>query len=197
MSTSPAPQPENPIILNFKIDNGLESWNVPAKEWLTKHQREWYHLVAGCVVFNPVGKVLLVQRASHDFMPDKWEIPGGSVDNEDVTILAGAARELWEEAGLVATRFAYVVPEGPEQDPGQLWVTSGTTVWCRFSFVAEVEDWENVRLDPDEHQDFLWATMEEVRAQRVGDREVPITTSAMSSVILEAFRLREEKAKRV
>lgn len=193
MPTTQTPQPENMTTPNFQVDDSLKSWSVPAEEWLITNQKPWDVLVTSCVVFNPFGKVLLVQRASHDFMPDKWEIPGGAVDNQDATLLTAAARELREEAGLIATRFTYVVPEGPGQEPGQVF-TIGTKTWCRFCFVAEVEGWESVQLDPDEHQDFVWASAEEVRLQTIDSREIPITTEEISRMILEAFRIHSQKA---
>lgn len=193
MPTTHAIQPDKLAIPSFEIDDSLQSWNMPAEDWLSKNQKPCDVLVTSCVVFNPLGQVLLVQRASHDWMPDKWEIPGGAADDEDTTLFTAAARELREEAGLVATRFSHPVPEGPGQEPGQIF-TIGTKTWCRFCFIVEVEDCDSVRLDPNEHQDYVWATAEEVRLQKIGDREIPITTEQMSRMILEAFRLQARKA---
>ena len=44
-------------------------------------------------------------------MPLKWEVPGGAVDLEDETIRNSAARELWEEAGLVVRHFVRRIRE--------------------------------------------------------------------------------------
>ncbi|KAJ1323654.1 8-oxo-dGTP diphosphatase [Microdochium nivale] len=52
----------------------------------------------------PPPRVLLVQRAPHDSMPLKWEIPGGGSDDDDPSVLYACARELQEESGLRATR---------------------------------------------------------------------------------------------
>ena len=175
----------------FIIDPSLEPWNITSQTWLTAHQTPYDGLATGTIVFNnTTNKILLLQRAAHDSMPNKWEIPGGAVDDDDPSILHGAARELWEEAGLVAVRFTHVVGQG------QVFMNSRRTrTFCRFAFVAEVEDLDGVRLDPNEHQDWLWAGREEVEGQRVGEREVPITNGGMRELILEAFRLRDERGK--
>lgn len=178
-----------------EIDASLTPWNLPAKEWLRMNSEHFSNidgLATGNIVFNEEGKVLVVQRASDDSMPNRWEIPGGGVDDEDPTVFGGAARELWEEARLVAKRFNHVVTEGPDQKPGQVFPNSTRTKkWCQFSFDVQVESCENVKLDPKEHQAFAWATEDEIRDQLIGDRQHPITNQHTQAHILEAFRLRK------
>jgi 8-oxo-dGTP diphosphatase len=66
--------------------------------------REW--LVAGALVEAPAG-VLLVRNRRRGGWSD-WSTPGGVIDEEDATILAGLTREVEEETGLVVTEW-----EGP------------------------------------------------------------------------------------
>jgi 8-oxo-dGTP pyrophosphatase MutT (NUDIX family) len=184
-------------IFAAEIDPSLTHWNLPAKEWLRMHGSDISTkvdgLATGNIVFNEEGKVLVIQRASNDSMPNRWEIPGGAVDDEDPSVFEGSARELWEEAGLVAKRFNHVVTEGPDQKPGQVYPNSTRTkTWCRFSFDVQVESCEHVKLDPKEHQAFAWATEEEIRDQLIGDCQHPITNKHMQALLLEAFRLRKE-----
>ncbi|KAI8627146.1 NUDIX hydrolase domain-like protein [Xylariaceae sp. FL1651] len=176
---------------NFEMDGALAPWNMPAKAWLTKHDKHWNGLCSGIVVFDPEDRVLIIQRASHDSMPDKWEVPGGGIDDEDATILHGAARELWEEAGLVAKGFQYVVTEGDDIAPSQVFTNrTGTKFFRRIAFVADVENCDQVKLDPDEHQAFMWASEDEIRTGKVGDCSFTITHESMRALILEAFRLK-------
>jgi 8-oxo-dGTP pyrophosphatase MutT (NUDIX family) len=179
-----------------EIDASVAPWNLPAKEWLGRNNdvsTKVDGLATGNIVFNEEGKILVIQRASTDSMPNRWEIPGGAVDDEDPTVLEGSARELWEEAGLVVKRFNHVVTEGPDQKPGQFYPNSTRTkTWCRFSFDVKVESCEYVKLDPKEHQAFAWATEDEIRDQLIGNRQHPITNQYMQALILEAFRLRKE-----
>ncbi|KAK3345926.1 NUDIX hydrolase domain-like protein [Lasiosphaeria hispida] len=194
---NPAPKPA------FKIDPSLTEWTVTPAAWLsTNHARlasldyTLHGLASGVVVFNPAGRVLVIQRASTDSMPNRWEIPGGGVDATDASVVAGAARELWEEAGLVATRFSGLVTEGPGGRELQVFPNRDRTRWfCRFTFVADVESCEAVTLDPREHQAHAWASEEEIKEERAGGKETPITVPEMKLLILEAFRLRKEAAR--
>jgi 8-oxo-dGTP pyrophosphatase MutT (NUDIX family) len=83
---------------SFTVDQSRSYWNAPAQEWLVRHgkEKEWDGLATASVVSNSEGKVLVIQRASPDSMPNKWELPGGAVDDDDPTILHAAARELAE-----------------------------------------------------------------------------------------------------
>ena len=55
---------------------------------------------ADCIVMNTDNEVLLLQRSSNDeFMPSKWCLPGGHVDDGEEFATA-AKRELFEEVGL-------------------------------------------------------------------------------------------------
>jgi 8-oxo-dGTP pyrophosphatase MutT (NUDIX family) len=188
MSTPTKPPPE----FKFTHDLSLEPYNKTMRQWLFDNDKHWDGLTTGALVFNPQNKILLVQRAATDSMPNKWEIPGGSVDEEDPSLLHACARELWEEAGLVAARFKHPVRDTPGGDDlGSVFTNRhGTRIYSRFSFEVEVEDWECLKLDPAEHQDYLWVTEDEARAGRVGDREIVITSRRMRSFILEGFRLR-------
>ena len=69
---------------------------------------------------------------------------------------------------------------------------SGTRIYCRFAFEAEVPegDHDKVRLDPDEHQAYVWVTEEEAKAERTGELDIPFTQSAARSLILSAFQVR-------
>lgn len=77
------------------------------------------------------------------------------------------------------------------------WIDKGR-VWWKFSFEVDVEgDVEGmVKLDEDEHQDFLWITEEECRAgvvEREGKKvEIKWAFKGQLETILEGFKLRRE-----
>ncbi|KAJ2979557.1 hypothetical protein NQ176_g3176 [Zarea fungicola] len=181
----------------FSIDDSLAEWTVPPRVWLSSHEEllnqrqiKLDRLATGNLVFNKDSKILLLQRAPHDSLPNRWEIPGGGADDSDSSILHSAARELWEETGLVATRFHHLVTEGTAGRDLQIFPNSTKTLWlCRFSFNVQVQNPAQVTLDPAEHQDFVWASEEEVRAGKAGHRDIIITNDAMRLVILEGFSL--------
>lgn len=58
---------------------------------------------------NEDDAILLLRRSASDTMPLRWEIPGGTVDTQDPSLLHGLTRELYEEAGLRATKVIDVV----------------------------------------------------------------------------------------
>lgn len=177
----------------------------------------------GALVFSrvptpsaPAGedRVLLIQRAPHDSMPLRWEIPGGACDWDDETMLHGLARELWEEAGL---RLRDVVRQVGEE---RTFLTRRGLGVVKVVFEVEVETAAEagpaegegrlereeavvpeVVLDPNEHVRFLWATEEECRAGRVavlgstGESEgvdIEFTTPDERAVILLGLQLRRE-----
>ena len=53
----------------------------------------------GAIVFYTEAKVLLVQRAAtKDALPNRWDIPGGTVDMKEETPLQGFVRRLRERS---------------------------------------------------------------------------------------------------
>ncbi|KAF1946840.1 hypothetical protein EJ02DRAFT_197846 [Clathrospora elynae] len=168
--------------------SSLQEYAVSEKEYVRQHP-EYDLLVTGAVVFNREGKLLIVQRAADErAFPDLWEIPGGKVDDTDETILQAAARELKEEAGLIATRVVRKVTqitfgERPGRSP---------TTWLKLVFEMDVESTDSVVLDPVEHQKFLFASEEEIVNDVVGDVELVYISAPNKEVKLEAFKLRRE-----
>lgn len=130
-------------------------------------------------------------------MPNRWEVPGGAVDLEDETILHGVAREVWEESGLKVTAIGPQVGTAEGKTEGYVFTRRGLK-FCRFTFEAEVENTEAVRVDPNEHQKLVWATEEECRSHRVVGNaegevvEIEFTTEAQEGTVLEGFRLRKQ-----
>lgn len=111
------------------------------------------------------------------------------MDDDDKSILHAVARELWEEAALTAVSIGPLVG-----DPHFFETRSGKRI-CRFNFLVETKSTEgttDVKLNPEEHQRFVWASEEEVRARKVGDLEIEFTTTDPVATILEAFRIRRE-----
>lgn len=191
------------------FDPSVAEWNVPSKEWLSTHDKHFNGIASGVVVFDtpsssspssasPPPRILLIQRAADDSMPNLWELPGGAVDDTDASILDGCARELKEETGLTATRIVRLVTEGADGEALTSFTNSrGTRIFCKFVFEVEVAADEEVVLDPDEHQGWVWATEDEVVRGKVGDGDgaegvrIPLTTPHVRRLILEAFRLRK------
>ncbi|KAL7804872.1 NUDIX hydrolase domain-like protein [Trichoderma aethiopicum] len=181
-------------VADFAFDASLVEYTVPKDDWLRINNKAFDGVHTSAFIFDAQGRVLLVQRAAHDSMPNLWETPGGAVDAGDASILAGCAREVREEVGLVARRMVRLVTEG--RKGGERWSVftnrDGTRVFCGFGFEVEVEMGEGgeVVLDEREHQDFVWAGEGDVRRGEVEGKKIPLTGVVMRNKLLEAFRLR-------
>jgi 8-oxo-dGTP pyrophosphatase MutT (NUDIX family) len=192
-------------VFNFTSDPSTSSFAVSAQTYLSNHPSAYYQYIAtGALVFDrsspssspPGPRILLIQRAEGDSMPGRWEIPGGGCDDDDASILHAVARELWEEAGLQAARV------GPLVGTPHVFVSRSGKLVGKFNFLVEAAGeptadgrWD-VTLDPVEHQRFVWASEEEVRARRAvgGDVELSFTARHLEETVLEAFRLRREES---
>jgi 8-oxo-dGTP pyrophosphatase MutT (NUDIX family) len=102
--------------------------------------------------------------------------------------LHAAVRELKEETGLTATRVRRKVAELPFEDarPGRKPVA-----WLKLIFEMEVQD-TNVTLDPVEHQQYLFASEDEVVKDLVGDVKLTYISPPNKQVKLDAFRQQKE-----
>lgn len=114
-------------------------------------------------------------------MPNRWEVPGGGCDDTDKSILHAVARELWEETALKAKFIGGTVGE-----PNFFNSRSGKKI-CKLTFMVEAEQDSEVKLDPQEHQRFVWATEDEVKRKRAGDVDLVFTTSEQENTILAGF----------
>lgn len=201
-----APPPPPPA--DFTLDPSLSGYNILIHDYLSKLNEtatpKLEGLATGAVIFSnhhpadQPSRVLLVQRASHDSMPNRWEIPGGAVDKNE-TVVGGLAREVWEESGLEVRRFIACVGAGEGLEAGAVFTTTRGRFVFKLTFVVEVKDSSAVKLDPEEHQDYVWATEEECRAKLVersaegkGPTELVFTTAAQKAAIMRAFEIRRK-----
>lgn len=176
---------------DLTFNPSLSAFALPKQEYLKEYKDPRYdHIAVATFVFDhtePRPRLLLLQRAAHDSLPNRWEVPGGGCDDEDESILIGAARELWEEAGLRAERFLSLLG-GKE-----IFTSSSGKRVCRFSFLVEAHwvagEMFDVKLDPNEHQNYVWATADEISKGQVGDVKVQLTTSHLANLIADAFSL--------
>ncbi|TLD06506.1 uncharacterized protein PgNI_08450 [Pyricularia grisea] len=193
--TSPTPPQAN-----FTFPPALFQYNVSIPEYISS-QPGLNALIVGTVVFHPdsSGRLLLIQRAASDFMPNLWETPGGMAEAErDRTVLEAAARELREESGLSAARMRRLV------DLYEFRASDGRT-FQKLTFEVEVGvdgvggEQEGggtcsptVKLDPEEHQDFVWVTEQEYRAGWAGERRLAITHPNQEVTLDRAFKAMRE-----
>jgi len=177
---------------SFTFSPSLSPFAITVEEHLAAHP-EYEGIAAGALVFDSQNRLLIIQRASHDSMPNRWEVPGGACDLTDETILHGIAREVFEESGLRVTNLKHQLE--PPYDHTVFLTSTKKLRICKYTFETEVESTEEVKLDPNEHQMYLWVSEEECRSHCVekgGERvEIKFTHASQEGAILEGFRMRK------
>tara|TARA_Y100000034_G_C6644767_1_gene281995 strand:- start:131 stop:565 length:435 start_codon:yes stop_codon:yes gene_type:complete len=129
--------------------------------FLTEKEQKTVGVVA-CL--NDEQQFLIIRRSKVDKRAGAWTMPGGHIDDQDGSIEAGAVRELQEEANLTckAADLEYLGKPGPE----------------KYYFLTQ-KWWGSVNVDQPnpktgeiEHDDYKWATIEEIKD--IDDTEIPI-----------------------
>lgn len=167
----------------FTYDATLQKYFISPSKLKSSLPSHIDKLAVGAFIFQPSSqKLLLLQRASHEKFPNIWEVCGGGVEHRDPTILHAAAREAYEETGLVVTHFLR------EVDVIDFRGSTGRR-WRKFNFEVLVERVEegDVMIDEDEHRDWKWVEKEDVveGMQKTGWSENMLPEARMS--ILKAF----------
>jgi len=138
------------------------------------------HVVPCVVIFNKERKVLLMKRAPNKRNGGKWEIPGGSLRYGE-SPRSGAIRELKEETGfklsplelIPVDTFGFIYPD------------------MRVEFIiplyTTVIEGKDPVIRPDEHDDWGWFSLDQVREMELTDR----TMKGVYTMVAAAKRLLE------
>ncbi len=119
-----------------------------------------YRFVVGAVIFHPLDKtVLIISRQPNDFLGGIEELPSGKVDGEE-TLFEALIREVKEEAGLDITVIDFL-------DYFDYSSKSGKRT-RQFNFIAKTQS-TDVRLNPEEHDNFRWIDKEDLDASKITD----------------------------
>ena len=99
------------------------------------------------------GKYLLIKRSKikrglPNVYPSYWDIPGGSVEENELPREA-ALREAMEEVNQ-KLRINKIIHEDSQFD------ASKDTVFTRLVYAGEILEERDFTLDPEEHTDFKW-----------------------------------------
>ena len=175
-------------------------------------------LVVGAFIFQQLlpeaePAILLVQRASTESFPNAWEVPGGSVEGFDPTILHSVAREVFEETGLHLTRVVREVGKGlrfttrfkclklsfeievseiqqPSAKEVSLHKSNSQKELKARSFRAEEEREVSVTLDPAEHQRYAWVVEEDIKTPERSVDKLSFVAEDQQQAMLAAFESR-------
>lgn len=193
---------------NFNVPESLNHLSVSREEYL-RLDPKYQQLVVGALVFHG-NRLLMVQRAATErAFPLVWEVPGGSCEFDDETVLHGVARELWEEVGLQITKFNHLVDEMEFSIPRLL----GKDWWMKLTFdvdVAKIHAGRDskggeetnlsevssipVKLDPVEHQSYLWVTEEQLAQGEAEGIKLNCMNERNKASLLKGFALRRQRA---
>ena len=99
------------------------------------------------------GKYLLIKRSKikrglPNVYPSYWDIPGGSVEENELPKEA-ALREAMEEVNQ-KIRIDKIIHEDSQFD------ASKDTVFTRLVYAGRILEERDIILDPEEHTDFVW-----------------------------------------
>ncbi|HSX28830.1 MAG TPA: NUDIX hydrolase [Candidatus Saccharimonadales bacterium] len=108
--------------------------------------------IVSCLIFNDAGKLLLLQRHRLAGGGGYWAPPGGKVE-EGESLRAAVTREVQEETGLHVTNLDFAAAH-------EVIIPSG--VVHMQSFVAHLSVVQEIVLDPNEHEAYVWLSLPEL-----------------------------------
>ena len=118
-------------------------------------------LIAHAIVMDEEDRLLIIRRTmikrgKNNFLGGKWDIPGGTVEPQEMPRDA-AIRETMEEVGL-EVQLREIVYETSNYDQRKNMVF--TTLFYTCNLVGK----KKVTLDREEHDKYQWVTLEELCA---------------------------------
>lgn len=115
-----------------------------------------FYVAAHAIVLNSKNQLLVTKRAKcNDYMPLKWDIPGGTVEVGE-TVEEALVRELQEETNI------HVIPNKPVYiytNLSQLPQRQTEQIVFTCSYIEG-----EITLNPREHQEYRWINYEELDA---------------------------------
>ena len=111
------------------------------------------------------GKYLLIKRSKikrglPNVYPSYWDIPGGSVEENELPIEA-ALREAMEEVNQ-KLQIDKIIHEDSQFD------ASKDTVFTRLVYSGRIMEQRDIILDSEEHTDFVWiSSLEDIESDLV------------------------------
>ena len=111
------------------------------------------------------GKYLLIKRSkikrgSPNMYPEYWDIPGGSVEENELPREA-ALRESMEEVNQ-KLQIDKIIHEDSQFDSRK------NAVFTRLVYEAKIIEQRDILLDPEEHTDFIWlSSLEDLEGELI------------------------------
>ena len=118
--------------------------------------------VAGGIIYNNEGKILLLQRKADDFYGGILELPSGNVEKNE-TVNEGLIREIKEETGLDVKEIGKFVNSFD-------YLSSSGKKSRQFNFEVETDNTTDIFLT--EHDSFEWLSLDEIEINKKITNEV-------------------------
>lgn len=126
----------------------IQIFETQPKEFSTKLQCAACYLEFG-------GKILLLQRPHGKSEGGTWGVPAGKLEDGESPKDA-AKRELFEETGI------RIEDDSRIRFLRTLYLRKPDMDYVYHMFHVHIDRLPEVRINPHEHQDYLWATQEEI-----------------------------------
>ena len=185
-------------ILSLPINISLtlsESKSAFLAAHLLPSGKPYTSLIVAAAIFQPnatTHRILLLKRSPAErLFSHHWEIPGGKVDDTDKTIWDALKREVKEETGLSFKEsaitygergFEWALGEDGKDDALGDMDKDESKMALELNFIVEDEELPTeVKLDPEEHLESLWAGEKEVAELKM--------TPEMREVVENAFAI--------
>lgn len=136
--------------------------------------------VAGAIITNEKGEVLLVKRKKDDFMGSIYEVPSGNLEQEE-SVYDALIRETKEETNLKIKKVKSYI--------NQFDYLSSSGNKCRqFNFEVEVEDGTIVLT---EHESYKWIALQGI------NNEKEISQELKDTLLIYIFNKEQKKYKEI
>ncbi len=112
-------------------------------------------------------KILLAKRPANDRLPNKWELPGGKIEDGETPEMC-LQRELFEEFGIkvmVADFFCSSV---------------FTYAHMKIELLAYFVKWISGTMAPTAHEEIQWCALTELDLFDLAPADIPIVEKLMS-----------------
>jgi 8-oxo-dGTP diphosphatase len=105
-------------------------------------------------IINDEGKILIVKRDKEIIYVDKWDVPGGKLDNDE-TLSEAISREIFEEVGLELEKVICTISSSKfEGKLGDKLIIYRNIYLCRAK--------GKIKLSP-EHSEYKWVLPQELK----------------------------------
>ncbi|KAI4263550.1 MAG: hypothetical protein L6R42_001305 [Xanthoria sp. 1 TBL-2021] len=148
------------------------------RTYLQKNGTPYDELVIGAIIlkFNPDGtsNILMLKRAAHEeFYPNKFEIPGGKVEDSDSTVQAAVKREVHEETNMEVTdiigsvqSFDYTMEKKVVEDGKERFVSYTS---LQLNYICEVANYD-FTVNPEEHSEGRFVSLSKLEELDVSEQ---------------------------